>query len=188
MTAWYKHTFAFGSENTLAISGGIIDAAEYLDENAYAGDEFSQFMNAALVHKVHDFFPSYDLGVAAEWERGRLTVKGVAMSVGADGDEQNNFDYYGAQVAYRLQTPFGEGQYRFILDRTSSDFADINDRQGEAMAAMVLSFDQQLGDILGVWLRLGRQRDDAAIDYRDLFSGGLDINGTGWRRPEKRSR
>jgi hypothetical protein len=183
LTAWYKHSFDFGPENTLGISVGIIDAAEFLDENAYAGDEYNQFMNAALVHKVHDFFPSYDLGAAVEWERGRFTVKGVAMTVGADSDEQHNFDYYGAQLGYRLQTPLGEGHYRLILDRTSSDFTDINDRPGEAMAAAVLSCDQQLGDILGLWLRLGRQSDDAAIHYRDLFSGGLDIKGTGWGRP-----
>jgi len=184
LTAWYKHSFVFGSENILGISAGVIDAAEYLDENAYAGDEYNQFMNGALVHKAHDFFPSYDLGMAAEWESGNLTVIGLAMDVGAEGEYQNNFSYYAVQLAYRLQTFLGEGNYRLILDRTSLDFADINDRPGKAMAAVVLSCDQQLGDILGVWLRLGRQSDEAAIHYRDLFSGGLDINGKGWGRSE----
>jgi len=45
LTAWYKHTFAVGPNNSLGITGGIIDAADYLDENAYAGDEYIQFMN-----------------------------------------------------------------------------------------------------------------------------------------------
>jgi len=182
LTVWYKHSFVFGPENTLGISGGIIDAADYLDENAYAGDEYNQFMNAALVTKFHHFFPSYDLGAAAEWEIHRLAVKVVVMNVGADSEVQDNFDYYGAQAGYLLQMPLGEGQYRLIFDRTSPDFTDIRDEKGKAMGAVVLSCDQQLGDILGAWLRLGRQDDDAAIHYRDFFSGGLDINGSGWGR------
>jgi porin len=180
LTAWYKHTFAFSPDNALGITGGIIDATDYLDENAYAGDEYTQFMNAALVHKVHDFFPSYDLGAAAEWNIGPLDVKGVVMNVGSGDD--NTYNYYGLQFGYRLNTILGEGNYRIIADRTSSDFEDPQGQKDQAMGAMVLSFDQQLGDILGAWIRFGRQDDDAAVDFQNLYSGGINILGKPWGR------
>ena len=90
LTAWYKHTFTFSEKNTLGITGGLVDATDYLDENAYANDGFTQ--------------------------------------------------------------------------------------------CVILSFDQQLGGILGAWIRFGWQDDDAAIICKSLYSGGLDINGKLWRR------
>jgi len=56
--------------HSLGLTGGIIDATDYVDENAYANDEFTQFMNEALVNGPNGFFPSYDGGGAAEWEIG----------------------------------------------------------------------------------------------------------------------
>jgi hypothetical protein len=50
LTAWYKHIFIFAGEQQLAFTGGIIDATDYLDENAYSNDEYTQFMNEALVN------------------------------------------------------------------------------------------------------------------------------------------
>ena len=36
LTAWYKHTFTFSEDHTLGLTGGIIDATDYLDENAFS--------------------------------------------------------------------------------------------------------------------------------------------------------
>jgi len=33
---------------------------------------------------------------------------------------------------------------------------------------------------VGAWFRFGRQDDDAAIDYQNLYSGGLNILGKLW--------
>jgi len=104
----------------------------------------------------------------AEWNIGTMTVKGVVMNVGA-GDE-DTYNYYGFQFGYLLNTILGEGNYRIIADHTSRDFEDLQGHKGQARAALVLSFDQQLGDILGAWFRFGRQDDDAAFDYQNLYS------------------
>ena len=82
LTAWYKHTFRFSEEHTLGLTGGIIDATDYMDENVFANDEFTQFMNEALVNGPNAFLPSYDIGGAVEWELGAFSVKGVAMAMG----------------------------------------------------------------------------------------------------------
>ena len=62
LTAWYKHTFEFADTHTLEITGGIIDATDYIDENTFANDEYTQFMNEALVNGPNGFAPSYDIG------------------------------------------------------------------------------------------------------------------------------
>ena len=46
----------------------------------------------------------------------------------------------------------------------------------------MISFDQQLGEILGAWIRFGWQDDEAAIDYKDIYTGGLNISGNLWGR------
>lgn len=66
LCAWYKHTFVLGSDHDLSLTGGVIDATDYLDQNAYANDEFTQFMNPALVNGPGGFAPSYDIGGAVE--------------------------------------------------------------------------------------------------------------------------
>ena len=55
LTAWYAHTFVFSKDHKLQLTGGIIDATDYLDQNAFSNDEFTQFMNAALVNAPNAF-------------------------------------------------------------------------------------------------------------------------------------
>ena len=75
MTVWYKHTFSFSEDHSLGLTGGIIDACDYMDENAFANDEFSQFMNEALVNGPNAFLPSYDIGGAVGVGIGRFFRK-----------------------------------------------------------------------------------------------------------------
>jgi len=35
LTGWYKHTFDFSGDNALGLTGGLVDATDYLDENAW---------------------------------------------------------------------------------------------------------------------------------------------------------
>ncbi len=183
LTAWYKHTFTFSEKNTLGITSGLVDATDYLDENAYANDEFTQFMNQVLVNAANAFFPSYDLGAVVEWEFGEFALKGIAMSVG-ENDDGRSFQFYGANMDYTMDTKLGEGHYRVTVDWTSKDFNNPAGNKLEPKQCVILSLDQQLGEILGAWIRFGWQDDDAAIICKSLYSGGLDINGRLWRREQ----
>jgi hypothetical protein len=82
LTVWYRHTSELTENNALALTGGIIDATDYIDENAYANDEYTQFMNRALVNAPNGFTPSYDIGGAVEWEIGSWEFTAVGMNVG----------------------------------------------------------------------------------------------------------
>jgi hypothetical protein len=182
LTAWYKHTFEFADNHALGLTGGIIDATDYVDENAYANDEYTQFMNEALVNGPSGFAPSYDIGGAVEWEMGPWAIKGVGMNVGKN-DDGNGYNFFASQIGYKVNTAVGEGNYRLIGEVSSEDFLD-KDGNKERLMAVLISFDQQLGDIFGAWIRFGWQDDKALIDYDALFSGGLNITGKWYGRED----
>lgn len=182
LTAWYKHTFVFGKSNALGLTGGIIDSTGYVDENAFANDEYTQFMNEALVNGPNGFAPSFDIGGALEWKIGDWAIKGVGMNVG-ENDDGNNYNFFAAQIGYTVNTYLGEGNYRLIGQGCSRDFLDENGDKENRMAAFI-SFDQELGDIFGAWIRFGWQDDDALINYDTLLSGGLNIIGKWYGRED----
>lgn len=183
LTAWYKYTFKFGENNSLGLTGGIIDATDYVDENAYANDEFTHFMNEALVNGPNGFFPSFDGGGAIEWEIGNFDITAMGMNIG-ENDDGNNYNYFAGQIGYKLNTSLGEGNYRLIVDTTSEDFLDEDGKDDESRLAAILSFDQQLGDIFGAFIRIGWQDNDPAITYNALYSGGVNITGKWYGREQ----
>jgi len=182
LTAWYKHTFQISEDNALAVTGGIIDSTAFLDENAFANDEYTQFMNEALVNATTAFLPSYDIGGAVEWEVGPLDFTVVGMDIG-ENDDGNGYHYFGGQIGYKLATSLGEGNYRLVAAGTSKDFLDENGNE-ERLWGTLLSCDQELGDIFGVWIRLGWQENDALIAHETILSGGVNITGQWYSRPQ----
>lgn len=77
LEAWYKHKFVFSENVSLGITGGIIDATAYIDDNAFANDEIAQFMNSIFVNNSLANLPSYDLGGVAELDISNFSIKGV---------------------------------------------------------------------------------------------------------------
>ncbi len=182
LTAWYKHTFDLNAHNTLAITGGIIDSTVYLNGNAFASDQYTQFMNEALANPSTFFLPTYDIGGAVEWALGSLDVSVVGMDIGQNEDG-NGYRFFGGQVGYRLETPLGQGHYRLAAAGTSRDFLDEDGSQ-ERLRGIFLSCDQELGNIFGAWIRLGWQEASAAMAHDTLFSGGVNITGRWYGRSQ----
>jgi len=125
LTAWYMHIFEFSENNALEMIGGIIDATDYVDENAYANDEFTQFMNTALVNGPNGFAPSFDIGGAVEWEIGIWEFTAVGMNVGENDDGKwygHEEDNIGIGCAYLDGkndfncTQVAEAYWRFVLN------------------------------------------------------------------------
>ncbi len=181
LSAWYKHTFEIDDGHTIGLTGGIVDATDYIDENAFANDEFTQFMNETLVNGPNGFAPSYDIGGALEWEYRNVSTKGVGMRVG-ENDDGNSYTFWGVQLGYRLETDRGEGNYRIVYQRTSTDFLNPDGTEEEPCEAFYLSCDQEFGPVIGAWLRFGAHEDDAAMDYQNILSGGFNVSGALWGR------
>ncbi len=124
LTGWYKHTFRF-KKSSLGMTGGFIDSTDYLDENAYANDEYTQFLNEVFVNAAQANLPSYDGGGAMEWERGTWILRGVYMNVGKNENEiqdANSYNYFGATLGYTLNSSWGEGNYRLTVGGTNEKF------------------------------------------------------------------
>jgi porin len=181
--AWYKHTFQFGPEHELGVSGGIIDSTAYLEDTAFADDEFTQFLNEVFVNGSQSLKPSYDLGAALEWRFNAVELRMVVMNVGAD-DDDNEYTFFGLQLAYTIDTPLGTGTYRLLGVATTEDFLNAAGTQKESLSGLTLSLDQELGERFGVFLQLGWQQDDAAVAFTAMYSGGLHVRGHMWGRPQ----
>jgi porin len=194
LTAWYQHNFTISPDTRLQATVGLIDSSEYLDTNLYSNDEYTQFMNSALVNNPGLLLPAYDRGLALTWGTGAWLVNAVYMNVGkADQEESeafasnsldlsDNYDYLGVEAGYTLATPLGSGNYRFMYLHTSNDFINADGTQAEKLSGVLLSFDQSLGDSLGAFIRFGSQSQRASVRYRSIYSGGLDISGNLWSR------
>ncbi len=205
LAAWYRHSVPLGEGNSIAATLGILDSTDYLDDNAYANDEYTQFMNEAFVNAGNYGLPSYDAGVALEGRFGRFSVNALGMNI-HENDDGNNYNFWGAQLGWHPEFDVGAGNYRIDLVGASSAFlsptrtlpataADASvvmldgrrrvevEGQREARLGWGLSFDQAIGDSLGLFLRTAWQSTAAAVDYRALYSGGLNITGNAWRRP-----
>ena len=183
LTAWYKHDFVFSESNNLAVYFGLIDGTDFLDENVYSNDEFTQFMNQALVNGPNFFAPSYDTGVAVAWHRRPIKLHAVAMSVG-ENEEGNTYNYYGAELEYHIHSGLGQGNYRATIVNTSADFTDPTGEGGKRRSGIIFSLDQEFGQVFGAFIRFGWQNDEAAIEYENIASGGVDIRGGLWNRQE----
>jgi hypothetical protein len=184
LEAWYKHTFKFNENTSLSLTGGIIDSTAYIDDNAFANCECSQFMNEVFVNHKNVNLPSYDIGGAAELNISNFSIRGVVMNTEHEaGDEAfKNYNYYALQIGYALDTALGKGNYRIYGFTTSKSFEDWDETGQKRLQGVGVSLDQQLSSIVGIFARAGWQDDAAVIDHKNVYSGGVNINGKLWGR------
>jgi len=93
----------------------------------------------------------------------------------------DTYTFYGIQARYTLETSMGTGHYRVLLNG-DRDFVDEAGASKQRNDILVISIDQQFGDTIGAFTRMGWRLDDEPINYREVYTGGIDIRGTGWGR------
>jgi len=182
LEAWYRHDFALAEEASLSLTAGIIDAGEYLGENAFADESDAQFMNEALETSNMDML-SYNPGAILE-----LGLKDWSFNLvytQSENEQGSRFNWVSGQAAYRVDTDLGEGNYRFFA--FTSDGAFLNAKgthDDERFQGMGLSFDQEIGKIFGGFVRVIWANDNAVVDFNRLWSGGVNISGRLWGREQ----
>jgi porin len=182
LEAWYQHRFAPTDGTSLSVTAGIVDAGEYLGENEFADEADTQFMNEALETSSIDML-SYSPGGILEVETGDWSFNVVYTR--SKNEEGSRFNWYSALVAYEAETALGEGNYRFFAFTSDGAFDNAGGtRDDERFRGGGLSFDQELGDIFGGFVRVIRADDDAVVDFHRLYSGGVNINGRLWGRTQ----
>lgn len=183
LEAWYKHRFVFGNDNhAFSLTGGIIDSADFLDDNAYADDEMLHFMNDAFVTRA--YMPAWDTGAGAELDLGKWGVNAVWMNSKTGDAADKSFDYLAGQVHYHANPAMGEGTYRLWAQSTSSDFLNSAEDQFEHRHGTGISINQAVGEKWGFFIRLAWQTRNAAVNYKSAYTGGVHLNGVMWGRAD----
>ena len=180
--SWYSYRFEFNNNQSIGITGGIIDSTNYVDDNEYANDELTQFMNDLFINDPVVNLPSYDWGGAVEFDFGQWTLSGVAMFSKTGDDANQHYQYYVTQLRYSTESILGEGHYRILAYTTNSRFLNPSSDEFEKLQGIGGSFDQQLGETQGIFARAYLQDEDAAVDYLWDLSGGVSISGDLWGR------
>jgi hypothetical protein len=137
-------------------------------------------MNEAFVNDRSAILPAYDWGGVLVWKVGGWTFTGIGMSVGQQSGP--GYDWYAAEAEYHIDTRLGEGNYRLLVAGTGNAFAPPEGKALEPLKGWALSFDQALGPVVGVFLRVGSQAQDASVPYRTICTGGLNLKGSAWGR------
>ena len=79
------------------------------------------------------------------------------------------------------ETKPGTGNYRVSLNG-DRDFIDEAGASKQENDILIISIDQKLGANFGIFSRLGWRLDDKPINYRAIYSGGVDVRGNSWGR------
>ena len=183
LEAWYRHAFAPEGNTSFAVTGGIIDSTNYIDENRYANDEDSQFMMPTFATPNNTVGnPSYDPGIAFELSGNQWSLNGVYMKT--SNDILEDADYFGAQVGYHTMTVRGPGNYRVVASTANGRVKKEKGEGDATVHGLAVSIDQELGEGWGIFFRAAVQNDEAPIVYDRDLSAGVSISGRHWRRSD----
>ncbi len=182
--AFYEGEFLDGKVTLMA---GKMDVHYLNDQNEYAHDEMTQFLNNMFVNMFGVVFTEHLNYFAPTIS---LTVRPnnlVSLNYNYSKDETEdlfNKGYHVAEVAFHPL--FGErsGNYRFkYIVHSDVDFHKINTNSVESNTGFLISLDQQVADEVGLFFRYAAQ-DDSLVENEvtSAISGGAQIGGGLWGR------
>lgn len=185
--AWYEHDFQSMPANLMV---GKIDGTVLVDTNEYANDEATQFLGRIFRNSPTIEFPDNSAG----FRLGVNPVDFVDMAVllmDADNDWEDVGDeiFFAGQLNLKPNLFERNGNYRIIgwlNDRDHTKWEDATSVK-EDTYGFGISFDQELTDNLGAFLRYGWQDPDVylngdAFSLESAWSAGVQIAGAGWGR------
>lgn len=178
LEAWYQHTL-IEKNFKVSFTGGIIDATAYIDDNAFANDETTQFMNDVFVNDPLANLPSYDLGGVAEFSNQNLTLK--VLTINSKTDSGKDYTYYAGQITFSQENSLGRGNYRIFYFITSKAFENQNGDY-DRLEGIGVSIDQTVKKWIGLFARIGINTHTSTGDLKDFYSAGtvikeLPLNG-----------
>jgi hypothetical protein len=195
LEAHYTHAFLDGR---LRLTGGKAEPLRFLDENAFANDEWTQFVgkpfvNNSVLDSENEFTPmlgalyrpvellSLSL-VGASTSRPYTEDSPLASDAKSKYDNILSTPFLGGQLA--VSPKFGklEGNYRIYGWYASYDHSRL-DRRRDFIAGekdkgwgVGVSADQQLSEAVGIFGRFGWNNEDVyAVQWE--ASGGLNLKG-----------
>ncbi len=195
----------------ITITAGKVSIWDFFDENRYAHDARTQFMNWTLVGAgAFDFAADargYTNGLVLEWENGSWATRLGAFQVARDanGLALDPTPLRGWQVAgevdrfWRIGERQGAARLLFGASRTNSArwnalTGAIDDpvaaeavRNYRVKWMLAANFEQEVAEGVGVFARLswndGRSQNWMFTEMDWAVSAGLSLGGENWNRP-----
>jgi hypothetical protein len=195
----------------LTLTVGNLAVSDIFDNNAYAHDARTQFLNwALLAHGAWDFAADargYSWGAALEFTDGAWSVRGGRFLMPAESNglalDKRIFRHYGDQLEVERRAGWlGQpGALRLLVFRDRARMGGFEDalaaagggipdvaqvRRERAKAGIGLSAEQALGEDAGLFVRGswndGRSETYAFAEIERSVSAGLTLEGRAWRR------
>ena len=164
--AWFEHKFT----DKFAVTAGIIDPTQAVDDNAYANDETTQFLGSMFRNAANIGFSDNAFGVKATYETD-IADFAVQYIDASDYKDITRNGFVSAQVNFKPGfIDEKEGNYRIFGWTNTNDYEKL-DGTGDGKEkdyGFGLSLDQQFTDIFGAFARYSWNRGDI----------GSDIGGT----------
>lgn len=180
---WYERKFGDGERWRARV--GYLDLTSDFDTNAYANDEYCQFLSDAFVNNLTFECPANALGGQIWFEPNDKWCFGVGYSE-SDRDcvEMFSRGVAIAEIDRRVQIGELQGTYRGYvtanftpresLDGTRDDL--VNDGWG-------LSFDQEISKYVGLWGRYGQQNGECC-EFDRALTAGFELHSFSDERPD----
>ncbi|MGE4357577.1 MAG: carbohydrate porin [Candidatus Omnitrophota bacterium] len=169
---------------------GKLDPTAYLDTNAYANDETTQFLGRMFGNSPTIEFPDNTFGLHLGMRPEGFFEFDLVLFDG-DSDYEDVFDkiFLGTQVNFKPEILGREGNYRLIgwlSNRNHIKWLE-SDKDKERNYGFGISFDQEFTDYWGAFFRFGWQNPevylpDADFSLERTWSAGLEIKGDSWKR------
>jgi hypothetical protein len=185
--AWYEYYFKI---LPLVFTFGKIDPTLYIDNNEYANDECAQFLGRIFRNSPTIEFPDNSGGTRIGLKFADFIEVDFIM-LDADSDWEDFFDDIFVAAQFNVKPFFfeREGNYRLIAwfnDREHTKWNDSGKTKEDSWGIGV-SFDQELTDNLGVFLRYGWQDPKVYLNGEDFsleqaWSLGVQLSGALWTR------
>ncbi|OGX08104.1 MAG: hypothetical protein A2Y03_10140 [Omnitrophica WOR_2 bacterium GWF2_38_59] len=185
--AWYEHRF-----NPLTVTVGKIAADAFMDSNEYANDETTQFLGSVFKHSSAIELPDNSAGLIIGASISEIvTAEAIVMDGNADWGDMFEDAFYGGQLTISPEIAGKSGNYRVFGWGSGRDHTKWNDsaQVQESSYGFGLSVDQELTDIIGVFVRYAWQNPEVYLNGESFsleysYSIGMQIAGEPWGRDD----
>lgn len=184
---WYEHYF---KDVPAKLMAGKIDGTILVDTNEYANDETTQFLGRTFRNSPVIEFPDNAVGMRLETKPSDLVnIKFLMMDGDSDWEDVAEKGFYAMQFDLMPGLFNRPGNYRLITWLSDRDHAKWRDSTATKKSSygFGLSFDQEMTDELGAFLRYGWQDPDVylngeAFSLEQAWSAGFQLKGSLWNR------
>ncbi len=171
---------------------GKLDPTYLIDSNDYANDEASQFFGRIFRNNPVVAFADNGAGLRLAVSPNELIdIESLVMD--GDGDWEDMFEdtFYAGQINIKPNLFDRPGNYRFYgwgSDREHTQWDDATQTK-EGNYGFGLSFDQEVADGLGLFVRYGWQNPEVFLNGEDIsleqsYSVGMQLAGAAWNRED----